>query len=153
MKPNKLFEGASALPVTEDTWRLRDTGYIIDQKTKQPLQVRITAITRHNGEARLTLRLTEPAAVSVIPDELLTDVSPAALFKTREAALDAAPTQAKKPFDVTFTMIGTLTLRGTDKAVVERLAGLTPVDDIHWDRGTLAVTDVQPLDNVTGGDE
>lgn len=150
MTPNKLKTGSVALPVTDRTWRLSDEGYIIDEKSKTPIAVAITAITGgQTVNSSLTLRLCQAAPVSLIPDELLQNVPPSALFKTKEEAL---ATLHKQSFDVSFTISGTATLKGSDRAAVRDLAQLTSPDDIQWDRTTLCVMDIQPHDKKGAND-
>lgn len=142
MTPNKLKTGSVALPVTDRTWRLGDDGFILDEKSKKPIAVAVTAIARgQTGDPTLTLKLRQAAPVSLIPDELLQNVPPAALFKTKEEAL---ATLHKQSFDVSFTVSGAATLRGSDRTAVRNLAQLTPLDDIQWDRATLCVTGIVP---------
>lgn len=142
MTPNKLRTGSAALPVTDRTWRLGDEGFIIDEKSRKPIAVAVTAITSgQNINSSLTLKLRQAVPVSLIPDELLRNVPPAALFKTEEEAL---ATLHKQSFDVSFTISGAATLKASDRAAVRNLAQLTPLDDIQWDRTTLCVTGIVP---------
>lgn len=142
MTPNKLRTGSAALPVTDRTWRLGDDGFIIDEKSKKPIAVAVTAIARgQTGDPTLTLKLRQAVPVALIPNELLQNVPPAALFKTEEEALAILQKQA---FDVSFTVSGAATLRGSDRIDVRNLAQLTPLNDIQWDRTTLCVTGIVP---------
>lgn len=144
MTKNKLYAGPGpGLPVTDQTWRLRDEGFIIDEKTGRPIRVYIKTISRNKQGTRLDLQLMEPMPISIIPGDMLKNVPPQYVFKTESAAKAA---MCKKSFDVEFTISGKKRLKGTDQASVAALALLTPMEDIDWNRKSMFVTDITPVE-------
>lgn len=131
------------LPVStpENSWRLSDTGFIIERNSTEPLKVSIIGFSYKNGmvHTATVVAANDPSSYGGHIDKTLRmEVPIEVLFKTKDAALR---TMGLAQFEVTMTKIGTVHVFAKNTSDAMRMAESCSDDSIQWDSGTVAATD------------